>query len=507
MVRTKTDAVSPERQRANCRAEAERRGFIAEFYEDAEGHKSGRQEKGRPAWLSLKAQLDRPDVAAVIVESLSRASRSVKDLANIVEELNARDLALISLKETIDTSTAMGRAFVGFIAVMNQFESDITSERMAMTIAFKRNSKGQHFGFTPFGCERNVTADGALVPSRAGVWVVGDHAIVGARDIPPIKPGTSAEWRGYHDALARCYEWYIEGTASNRNLSDRLNAAGYRFRDRNGIPRAFNENDVRRLLDANRLYAGYLLAGRAKEHRDAVIREANYAPILPRELCDGVANVQHARSVFGSTFAGRQSPNDYLLSNLIYCGACGAKMGGIVQDGKAYYRHVRARRCNETRVRVETLDAQVLERLNQFAVPAKMKERIAFLARKMMQANGKTDWQEARAALTKLARKLETLKELRLDGEIDRNEYTRRKLEIETQIRETQKRLPPAPAEVRSIEDLIPQIDRIADVIRQGSVRNKKQLFRTLFERIEQQGGRITRLVVREWARPFFQRD
>jgi hypothetical protein len=89
---------------------------------------------------------------------------------------------------------------------------------------------------------------------------VGDHAIVGARDIPPIKPGTSAEWRGYHDALARCYAWYIEGTASNRNLSDRLNAAGYRFRDRNGIPRAFNENDVRRLLDANRLYAGYLLA-------------------------------------------------------------------------------------------------------------------------------------------------------------------------------------------------------------------------------------------------------
>ncbi|MBI5651826.1 MAG: recombinase family protein [Chloroflexi bacterium] len=505
MVRTKTDAVSPERQRANCLAEAERRGWIAEIYEDAEGHRSGRSEKGRPGWLALRAQLDRPDVAAVIVESLSRASRSVKDLANHVEELQEHDIALISLKETIDTSSAMGRAFVGFIAVMNQFESDITSERMAMTIAFKRESKGQHFGFTPFGCDRNTNADGALVPTRAGVWIVDDKIIVGARDVPPFIPGTRAEWRGYHDALLRCYEWYAEGVTGNRNLCDRLNLAGYRFRDRNGIPRVFDENDVRRLLDANRLYAGYLLAGRAKDKRDAVLREANFAPILPRDLCDRVAATQVARRAFGAPFVGRHSPHDYLLSNLLYCAECGQKMGGAFQDGKMWYRHQRAKDCSCRQVLAEAIDAQVFERLGQFTVPTELKERIAFLARKMMQENGRTDWQEARASMRQLTRKLDNLKELRIDGEIDRNEYARRKAEIETQLRETQKRLPSAPANVQSIEDLIPQVDRIAEVIRLGSVKNKKQLFQTLFKRIEQQDGRITRLVIRDWARPFFQ--
>ena len=56
-------------------------------------------------------------------------------------------------------------------------------------------------------------------------------------------------------------------------------------------------------------------------------------------------------------------------------------------------------------------------------------------------------------------------------------------------------------------EDLIPKIDMIADVIRERSVQNKKELFQTLFERIEQVDGQVTRVVVRAWARPFFESE
>ncbi len=135
VVKTAADEVSPERQRVCGVAEVERRGWI-EVYEDAEGHRSGRREQGRPGWLSLKDQLDRPDVVAIVVESLSRASRSVRDLYNLLHDLEQRDIALISLKEQIDTSSAMGRAFVGFVAIMNQLESDLASERMAMNIDY-----------------------------------------------------------------------------------------------------------------------------------------------------------------------------------------------------------------------------------------------------------------------------------------------------------------------------------------------------------------------------------
>ncbi len=172
VVKLASDEVSPERQRVRGVAECERRGWLHEVYEDAEGHRSGRREQGRPGWLSLKAQLDRPEIVALVVESLSRASRSVKDLFNLLEELGTRGIALISLKEQIDTSSAMGRAFIGFIAVMNQFESDIASERMASNIAYKRTEKGRHWGLTPFGCEREGT-DCVLVQSKEGATVDG----------------------------------------------------------------------------------------------------------------------------------------------------------------------------------------------------------------------------------------------------------------------------------------------------------------------------------------------
>jgi DNA invertase Pin-like site-specific DNA recombinase len=59
------------------------------------------------------------------VESLSRATRSVRDLYNLLHELEEREKLLLSLKEQIDTSSATGRAFVGFVAIMNQLESDL----------------------------------------------------------------------------------------------------------------------------------------------------------------------------------------------------------------------------------------------------------------------------------------------------------------------------------------------------------------------------------------------
>jgi DNA invertase Pin-like site-specific DNA recombinase len=508
MVRTATDAVSPERQRANCQAEAARRGYVAEFYEDAEGHRSGRSEKGRPGWLALKDQLARGDVAAVIVESLSRASRSVKDLATLLDELQKREIALISLKENIDTSSAMGRAFIGFIAVLNQFESDIASERMKMTIAFKRESKGQHFGYTPFGCARAVSDSGALRPSREGVWRMGDACVVGLRDEPPFADAERAAqaWRGYHDALARCYEWYAEGDAGNRILRDRLNAAGYCYRDRHGIPRAFTEDDVRRMLAAHRVYAGFILNGRAKMGA-SVLREANFAPILPRDLCDRVQAMLATRRKYGAQFIAHRKGRLYLLGGLLYCGVCGQKMGGMFQDGKAFYRHQRAKRCGACgQVLAETLDAQVLTYLQRFTVPAELKAQIITLARQMIQEQARPEHRAARATLAKLARKLENLKEMRIEGEIDRAEYARRKAEIEAQIRDVQAHLGDAPPDAARLEQLLPKIDQIAEIIREGSAQHQKELYRTLFERIEQVDGRITRIVAREWARPLFNR-
>jgi len=358
VVRNAADEVGPERQRHNCIAEAERHGWSVEVYEDAQGHSSGRNER-RSGWLSLKAQLDRPDVAAVIVERVARASRSIKDLFTLIDALEERGISLISLRERVDTSTAIGRAFVGLIAVLNQFESDIASERMAENIAYKKEHKGRHWGLTPFGCEREGP-DRVLVPSNEAATVGG-------------------VWRGYHEALTRCYEWYVESSASLGVLREKLNDAGYRFRDRRGEPRPFTEDDVRRLLALNRVYAGYILDGRAKDGA-AVTREGSHSPILPVALCDRVAERREERALsIPARFRERHGPGRiYLLSDFLNCGACGKKMIGQWQDGRKWYRHRRRKgSCPEKgQARADVLEPQVFALLEGFTMPEELKARI-----------------------------------------------------------------------------------------------------------------------------------
>jgi len=55
MTRDANDMNSPERQRANIQAICDQHGWTAEWYMDADGHKSGRHERNRPGWLALKA--------------------------------------------------------------------------------------------------------------------------------------------------------------------------------------------------------------------------------------------------------------------------------------------------------------------------------------------------------------------------------------------------------------------------------------------------------------------
>ena len=84
MSRDESDLNSPERQRANIQAECDRRGWIAEWHQDVEGHKSGTKEENRPGWLALKARLADPDVVGIIANDLSRLHRKGWRIGNLL---------------------------------------------------------------------------------------------------------------------------------------------------------------------------------------------------------------------------------------------------------------------------------------------------------------------------------------------------------------------------------------------------------------------------------------
>ena len=83
---------------------------------------SGKDIKHRPGMLQL--------FDIILVWSLSRFSRSVADLYQICDDLDKKNISLVSHTEQFDTTTVMGRAMLGIIAVFAQMEREITGDRV-----------------------------------------------------------------------------------------------------------------------------------------------------------------------------------------------------------------------------------------------------------------------------------------------------------------------------------------------------------------------------------------
>lgn len=65
----------------------------------------------------------------IFVHDFSRLARSTKDLLNIVEELNSRNIRLVSNKEYVDTSTPTGKLMLTMIGAIAEFERTNMLER------------------------------------------------------------------------------------------------------------------------------------------------------------------------------------------------------------------------------------------------------------------------------------------------------------------------------------------------------------------------------------------
>ncbi len=95
------------------------------FEEKASGTKRDGRDQLR---LALKV-LSEGDT--LVVTRLDRLGRSLRDLANIAEEIASSKAALRVLEQSVDTSTSAGKAFFGMLAVFAQFETDVRRERQA----------------------------------------------------------------------------------------------------------------------------------------------------------------------------------------------------------------------------------------------------------------------------------------------------------------------------------------------------------------------------------------
>ncbi|RUM91031.1 MAG: recombinase family protein [Thiomicrospira sp.] len=96
----------------------------------------------RPELINVLKALREGDT--LIVWKLDRLSRSIKDLINIVNELNERGIQFVSITDNIETSTPSGKLIFHIFSALAEFEHNIIRERTyaGLNAARARGRKG-----------------------------------------------------------------------------------------------------------------------------------------------------------------------------------------------------------------------------------------------------------------------------------------------------------------------------------------------------------------------------
>lgn len=81
----------------------------------------------------------------VIVESISRFARNTRDLLELVDQLVAKNVQFVSMKEKIDTSTPSGKFMLTVFGAVSQLERDYILQRQKEGIAIAR-TQGKYKG-------------------------------------------------------------------------------------------------------------------------------------------------------------------------------------------------------------------------------------------------------------------------------------------------------------------------------------------------------------------------
>lgn len=222
----------------------------------------------RPEMKRMIDSIRSKQVSAVVVYKLDRLSRSQKDTVFLLEDVFIPNgCNFISLNENFDTTTPYGKAMIGILSVFAQLERENIRERTRMGMQERvKSGLWMGGGRVPFGYDYDPGKD-VLVPN--------EHA----KDVKQI------------------YDLYLQGYSTTQ------------------LSEMFDVSEDKQITD---ILTRVTYLGKIRFRGETY--DAKHEAIIDRELWDRVQREHERRST------KKAVPASYLLTGLLYCGRCGAKM-------------------------------------------------------------------------------------------------------------------------------------------------------------------------------------
>ena len=174
---------SLDAQRESCEAyiasqRAEGWVLVRDHYDDG-GVSGGTLE--RPALKRLLADIEAGRVDVIVCYKIDRLSRALMDFSKLVEVFDRNNVTFVSVTQSFNTTTSMGRLTLNILLSFAQFEREVIGERIRDKFAASR-ARGMWMGGTvPLGYD---VKDRKLVVNDAEAavvrWVFDDFAAIGS---------------------------------------------------------------------------------------------------------------------------------------------------------------------------------------------------------------------------------------------------------------------------------------------------------------------------------------
>ena len=251
---------SPAHHLERARAHAAAKGWTVKEIYDLAGV-SGKTVKEHAEAKRMLADIKRGHITGLIFSKLARLARNTKELLEFADRFSEAQADLISLQETIDTSTPAGRLFFTMIAAMAQWEREEIADRVKASVAVRAKLGKSINGRAPYGYEWK---DRKLVPHPAEA---------------PVR--------------RKAFELFLQHRRKG-TVAKHLNAAGYRTRD--GVP--WRDMQVTRVLvDTSAKGIYYFNRGRKHGNWKSVAKpesewgQVECEPIVPVSLWNQVNQI------------------------------------------------------------------------------------------------------------------------------------------------------------------------------------------------------------------------
>lgn len=275
------------RQEEDARALAEREGLdIVRVFTDNDTGASSLSRKPRPQYAAMMAAARAGEFVTIVAYSNSRLTRRLRELEDLLELHDKHGVTIRTVVSgSDDLSTADGRMVARIKASVDAAEAERSGERIRRAHLQRAQAGTVHHGGRAFGWQE-------------------DKATLHPVEAPLIRKAVADVLDGV-GLLAIVREWNAAGVTTARG-------------------NAWDHRALRQMLKAPRL-AGW------RVHQGQVARDASgspvrgvWEPIITPEEHDRLVAALSGRAGAG----GRRGARQYVLSGLVRCGGCGARMYG-----------------------------------------------------------------------------------------------------------------------------------------------------------------------------------